>query len=79
MRKAGTDLRGEMVTCNSAPAVLLYLGEALEAVITVEIIDDKIAHFYVMRNPHKLRSLAVTRAVSRDGRSLRIRRALPNT
>jgi RNA polymerase sigma-70 factor (ECF subfamily) len=55
-----------MVTCNSAPAVLLYLGENLEGVITVEIIDDKITNFYVMRNPEKLTTLAVTREISRD-------------
>ena len=66
MRKAGADLRVELVTCNSAPAVLLYLGEGLEAVITVEIADDKITNFYVMRNPEKLTTLAVTREISRD-------------
>jgi RNA polymerase sigma-70 factor (ECF subfamily) len=66
MRKAGPGLRVEMVTCNSAPAVLLYLGDNLEAVITVEIIDDKITNFYVMRNPEKLTTLAVAREISRD-------------
>jgi len=66
MSKAGADLRVEMVTCNSAPAVLLYLGEGLEAVITVEIADDKITNFYVMRNPEKLTTLAVRREISRD-------------
>ncbi len=66
MSKAGADLRVEMVTCNSAPAVLLYLGEVLEGVITVEVVDDKITNFYVMRNPEKLTTLAVTRAISRD-------------
>jgi RNA polymerase sigma-70 factor, ECF subfamily len=67
MRRAagmGT-LRVEMVTCNSAPAVLLYLGEQLEGVITVEITDDKITNFYVMRNPDKLAPLAAARAISR--------------
>jgi RNA polymerase sigma-70 factor (ECF subfamily) len=58
-------LRVDMVTCNSAPAVLLYLGEQLEGVITVEITDDKITNFYVMRNPDKLAPLAVARAISR--------------
>ena len=66
MSKAGADLRVEMVTCNSAPAVLLYLGEGLEAVITVEIADDKITNFYVMRNPEKLTTLTVRREISRD-------------
>ncbi len=66
MSKAGRDLRVEMVTCNSAPAVLLYLGEGLEGVITVEIANDKITNFYVMRNPEKLTTLTVTREISRD-------------
>jgi RNA polymerase sigma-70 factor (ECF subfamily) len=58
-------LRVEMVTCNSAPAVLLYLGEQLEGVITLEIADDKITNFYVMRNPEKLVALATARDISR--------------
>ena len=66
MSKGGAGMRVEMVTCNSAPAVLFYLGDHLEGVITVEIIDDKITNFYVMRNPEKLTTLAVTREISRD-------------
>lgn len=65
MRKAGPDLHVEMVTCNSAPAVLLYLGAQLEGVITLEIADDKISNFYVMRNPDKLAALATAREISR--------------
>ena len=38
--------------------MLLYIGEQLEGVITVEIVDDKITNFYVMRNPDKLAALA---------------------
>ncbi len=53
------------MTCNGAPAVLLYLGDRLEGVITVEIAADKITNFYVMRNPHKLAALATARDVSR--------------
>ncbi len=66
MRRAGAQLRVEMVTCNSAPAVLLYLEEHLEGVITVEIADDKITNFYVMRNPAKLAALATAHEISRD-------------
>jgi len=66
MQKGWTNMRMEMVTCNSAPAVLTYLGEHLEAVITVEIVDDKITNFYVMRNPEKLTTLAAVREISRD-------------
>jgi RNA polymerase sigma-70 factor, ECF subfamily len=67
MRRAAAmaALRVEMVTCNSAPAVLLYLGEQLEGVITAEIVDDKITNFYVMRNPDKLAALATARDISR--------------
>ena len=66
MRKAGPQLRVDMVTCNSAPAVLLYLGEHLEMVVTLDIADDKITNFYVMRNPDKLTALATAREISRD-------------
>ncbi|OBA68757.1 RNA polymerase subunit sigma-24 [Mycobacterium sp. 1554424.7] len=57
--------RVDMVTCNSAPAVLLYLGEQLEGVITLEIAGDRITNFYVMRNPQKLAALATARDISR--------------
>jgi RNA polymerase sigma-70 factor (ECF subfamily) len=68
MRRAATmgAVRVDMVTCNSAPAVLLYLGEQLEGVITLEIVEDKITNFYVMRNPQKLAALATARDISRS-------------
>jgi RNA polymerase sigma-70 factor (ECF subfamily) len=67
IRKAAAmaEFRVEMVTCNSAPAVLLYLADHLEGVITLEIVDDKITNFYVMRNPDKLAALATARDISR--------------
>jgi RNA polymerase sigma-70 factor, ECF subfamily len=65
MRIAGAALHVQTVTCNSAPAVLLYLGEQLEGVITLEIAGDKITNFYVMRNPDKLAALTTTRDISR--------------
>ncbi|OBI90795.1 RNA polymerase sigma-70 factor [Mycobacterium asiaticum] len=65
MRKAQGQLRVETVTCNSAPAVLFYLDERLEGVITVEIVDEKITNFYVMRNPDKLAALVNAREISR--------------
>ena len=67
MRRAAAiaTLRADMVTCNGAPAVLLYLGEQLEGVITLEIAGDKITNFYVMRNPQKLAALATARDISR--------------
>jgi RNA polymerase sigma-70 factor (ECF subfamily) len=66
MRKAGPQLRADMVTCNSAPAVLLYRGVHLEMVVTLGFADDKITNFYVMRNPDKLTALATAREISRD-------------
>ncbi len=69
VRRTAGRARLDMVTCNSAPAVLLYLDDQLEGVITVEIVDDKITNFYVMRNPDKLTTLArnsAARAISRD-------------
>ncbi|OBK44550.1 RNA polymerase sigma-70 factor [Mycobacterium sp. 1081908.1] len=67
IRKASAmaGVRVDMVTCNSAPAVLLYLGEQLEGVITLEIAGDKITNFYVMRNPQKLAAMATARDISR--------------
>ncbi|MEB3980313.1 RNA polymerase sigma-70 factor [Mycobacterium sp. 663a-19] len=65
MRRGAAALRVEMVTCNSAPAALFYLGERLEGLITLEIADDKITNFYVMRNPDKLVALATARDISR--------------
>lgn len=65
MRRSGAALRVKPVTCNSAPAVLFYLDEHFEGVITVEIVDDKITNFYAMRNPEKLAALATPRDISR--------------
>jgi RNA polymerase sigma-70 factor, ECF subfamily len=65
VRRTQTELHVEMVNCNSAPAVLLYFRGHLEGVITVEIANDKITNFYVMRNPDKLAALATARDISR--------------
>ena len=65
VRKAGTGMRVELVTCNSAPAVLFYLDDEPAMVVTLEIADDKITNFYVMRNPDKLAALATARDISR--------------
>jgi len=66
MRKAGPAVHVDMVTCNSDPAVFFYRGEQLEMVVTLDIADEKIANFYVMRNPDKLTALATPREISRD-------------
>jgi RNA polymerase sigma-70 factor, ECF subfamily len=59
------DVRAEMATCNAAPAVLIYSGDQLEGVFTVEIVDGKISNFYAMRNPDKLASVTTARKISR--------------
>jgi RNA polymerase sigma-70 factor, ECF subfamily len=65
VRKAGTGMRVQLVTCNSAPAVLFYFDDEPAMVVTLEIADDKITNFYVMRNPDKLAALASARDISR--------------
>ena len=65
LRVAGETGRIEPATYNNAPALRLYLGDSFEGVITVEIVDGRITHFYVMRNPDKLTGVDVTRRISR--------------
>jgi RNA polymerase sigma-70 factor (ECF subfamily) len=59
------DLRTELATCNGAPAVILYRGDTLEGVVTIEVTDGKISNFYAMRNPDKLVTVAIPRVISR--------------
>jgi RNA polymerase sigma-70 factor, ECF subfamily len=61
-----SDVRVETVTCNSAPAIVVYRADQLEGVFTVEIVDGKITNFYAMRNPDKLVAATTIRAISRD-------------
>lgn len=60
-----SDLRVEIVMCNSAPAMRFYRAEQLEGVFTLEIVDGKITNVYAMRNPDKLAAATTTRAISR--------------
>jgi RNA polymerase sigma-70 factor (ECF subfamily) len=66
LRFAGADGRVEPAFYNGAPALVLYLGDNLEGIISVEITDGKISHFYAMRNPEKLGGVKVAREISRD-------------
>jgi RNA polymerase sigma-70 factor (ECF subfamily) len=59
------DVRIERAICNSAPAVVVYSGDKLEGVFTIEMVDGKITHFYAMRNPDKLAAITVPREISR--------------
>ncbi|MFD5317408.1 RNA polymerase sigma factor SigJ [Streptomyces sp. NPDC127098] len=65
LRGAGPSGRVEPASYNGGPAMVLYLGEHLEAVATLDIADGKITHFYVMRNPDKLANVWTPRTVGR--------------
>jgi len=64
-RIGGPEGRIEPAVYNSGPAMVLYLGDRLEGVVSVEVVDGKITHFYAMRNPDKLASVLVSREISR--------------
>jgi RNA polymerase sigma-70 factor (ECF subfamily) len=57
--------RIEPAMYNNAPALKLYLGDSFEGIITVEIVEGRISHFYAMRNPDKLVGIDIPRAISR--------------
>ena len=65
VRLAGESGRVEPAMYNNAPALKLYLGDSFEGVITVEITDGVISHFYAMRNPDKLAGVDIPREISR--------------
>ncbi|BDX33387.1 putative sigma factor [Mycobacterium antarcticum] len=64
-KKRMPDLRFETIVCNSAPAVVIYRGDHLEAMFTVDVIDGKIGNFYAINNPDKLAAIAIPRTISR--------------
>ena len=65
IRLGGPDGRAEPAFYNGAPALVLYTGDKLEGVVSVELVDGKIANFYAMRNPEKLAGVTVSRAIGR--------------
>ena len=65
LRFAGDGGRVEPAFYNGAPALVLYLDDGLEGVISVEITDGLITHFYAMRNPEKLGGVKVRRTIAR--------------
>ena len=65
VRKGLPDMRVEWATANSAPAVVVYDGDRVDLVIAVEVVDGKIANFYVIRNPEKLVTATVRRQITR--------------
>jgi RNA polymerase sigma-70 factor, ECF subfamily len=62
---ARTDVRFDTAIYNNAPALILYLDDNLEGIITFEVVDGKITNFYAMRNPAKLAAVTIPRAISR--------------
>ena len=66
VRLAGEGGRVEPAMYNNAPALKLYLGDSFEGVITVEVTDGLITHFYAMRNPEKLSGVEIPREISRN-------------
>ncbi|OBI76167.1 RNA polymerase sigma-70 factor [Mycobacterium sp. E740] len=66
IRVAGESGRIEPATYNNAPALKLYLGDSFEGVITVEVTEGRISHFYAMRNPDKLVGVDVPREIARS-------------
>ncbi len=65
IRVAGESGRVEPATYNNAPALKLYLGDSFEGIITVEITEGRVTHFYAMRNPDKLTAIDIPREITR--------------
>jgi RNA polymerase sigma-70 factor, ECF subfamily len=65
VRMGVPDMRVQLATCNSAPALMVYSGDRLDLVVTVETVGGQISKFYAMRNPDKLTAIAVPREISR--------------
>jgi RNA polymerase sigma-70 factor (ECF subfamily) len=59
------DIRYEPVLVNGRPGVLGYLDGVLDTVVTWDVVDDRIAAIYLIRNPDKVGSAQASRAVSR--------------
>ncbi|GAA1482727.1 RNA polymerase sigma-70 factor [Gordonia sinesedis] len=59
------DVRMELSTFNSTPALLIYTEGSLDAVLTVSIVDGKVEHIFAIRNPDKLATAEITRHISR--------------
>lgn len=65
IRVGGAAGRLEPAMFNNAPALKLYLGDSFEGVITIEVVDGRITHFYAVRNPEKLAAVDTPRQISR--------------
>lgn len=66
MRLGLPELHAEMATCNGAPSILVYSGDRLDLVVTVEISGDKITTLYAIRNPDKLAKVSRPARITRS-------------
>lgn len=62
---ATANLRLELATCNSAPAILVHESDRTIGALFIETTAGKISHCYVIRNPDKLTALTSPRRISR--------------
>lgn len=65
MRQQGPEYRVEAAIYNSSPALIVYLDDRPDTVVTVELVDGVITNLYAVRNPEKLTGVAVRREISR--------------
>jgi len=56
-RRLATDYRLEYADVNGWPGALLWVGDRLEAVLTIECDDDQIHTIYAVANPDKLQRI----------------------
>ncbi|MGH3722624.1 MAG: RNA polymerase sigma-70 factor [Mycobacterium sp.] len=59
------DIRIEMSTYNSSPALLIYSEGRLDTVLALSIVDGKVEHVFGIRNPDKLATAEIARHISR--------------
>ncbi|HEY5878927.1 MAG TPA: RNA polymerase sigma factor SigJ [Nakamurella sp.] len=59
------DVRLEPVLVNGRPGVLGYLDGVLDTVLTWDVVDDRVAAIYLVRNPDKVGTAERTRTVTR--------------
>ncbi|MEZ4400385.1 MAG: RNA polymerase sigma factor SigJ [Kofleriaceae bacterium] len=63
-RKGAGVLTPRPVRINGAPALALYAGAALDTVLTCAVVDGHLAAVCLVRNPDKLRAVAVARTLA---------------
>ncbi len=59
------DVRIEVITYNSTPALVAHRANHLEGIYLVEVANERITNLYAVRNPDKLAAATVPRRISR--------------